>query len=225
MVKKPNDSEWRFERKFVTEPWLIGHIKAWLSSHPAGFSEIYHTRTVNNIYLDSPTNRFFWENIDGLAERKKVRLRWYGPLYQCIEPTLEFKLKRGVVGAKESYKGAKLDITPHLRNEDLHRYFKTCDFPAHVKETLKSLEMRLINRYQRQYYLSLDSNFRITLDTELEYFETHGSKAKQIEWEPKLIIELKYNKQHEDKATKIMQNLNVRLTKNSKYVTGFSLNH
>ena len=47
-----------------------------------------------------------WE---GQAARTKLRLRWYGDyLYNPSQTTLEYKIKQGMVGTKESYKLAGL---------------------------------------------------------------------------------------------------------------------
>ena len=46
----------------------------------------------------------FHDNIQGIAERKKTRIRWYNSLFGKIEkPTLEFKVKKGLLGKKISY--------------------------------------------------------------------------------------------------------------------------
>ena len=53
----------RFERKFIDENSSLTETEHKIKHNPAGFSEIYHSRFVNNIYLDTPDYRFYLDNI------------------------------------------------------------------------------------------------------------------------------------------------------------------
>ena len=75
----------------------LADVLAEIRQHPALFREVYPDRTVNSLYLDSPARRDYFQHVNGVANRVKTRLRWYGPLTGPVErPTLERKFKRGV---------------------------------------------------------------------------------------------------------------------------------
>ena len=100
----PNDKIYRYERKYFITEITYGDIDSIVKLHPAMFSEIFHKRSVNNIYFDSPDLNNYFDNIDGNMYRVKSRIRWYGRTFGVIEkPVLELKIKNGLLGRKECY--------------------------------------------------------------------------------------------------------------------------
>ena len=88
--------KWRYERKFFISGLKKEDIEFMVKLHPAIFREIYHERTVNNLYFDSYEMKSYLDNVSGNSQRAKVRIRWYGDLFGIIEkPVLEVKIKRG----------------------------------------------------------------------------------------------------------------------------------
>ena len=97
-------NQWRFERKFFIKNYSQTEILNTIKQHPAIFKDIYHSRQVNNVYFDSLGFKNYIANVEGVAEREKVRVRWYGEKFGNIEnPILEFKIKRGYLGFKKYY--------------------------------------------------------------------------------------------------------------------------
>ena len=43
------------------------------------------------------------DNLNGVQNRIKHRIRWYGEVIKVEEPILEYKIKQGELGYKESY--------------------------------------------------------------------------------------------------------------------------
>ena len=94
MIKlKPNIniSDYRYERKFFITSLSRFEVESIVKLHPAIFSEIFHERFVNNIYLDSSDLINFYENIEGQSNRIKIRIRWYGELFGYIK-TIPMKI-------------------------------------------------------------------------------------------------------------------------------------
>jgi hypothetical protein len=56
----------------------LPEVLAMVRRHPVGFIEAYLPRMVNNIYLDSPGLNSFFDHINGVSNRAKTRVRWYG---------------------------------------------------------------------------------------------------------------------------------------------------
>ena len=214
----------RYERKFVisgiSRPGIIQIVK----SHPSAFSEIFHQRSVNNIYLDTPNLTFFQDNVVGKSRRKKVRIRWYGDLYGRIEkPILEFKLKVGAVGEKLSFRLKAFTLDENFDQNTLLESFAASDLPDWVREDILPLEPHLLNCYTRKYFLSFDKKFRTTIDNQLIYHDIsrrNNSFIKKSVNETDIIVELKYNFKDDDVANSVSGNFPFRMTKSSKYVNG-----
>ena len=99
------NNNFRFERKYFIFNMNRVFLENIVMKHSAFFSEIFHERYINNIYFDFLNFNNFKDNIDGNMYRTKYRIRWYGDMLTKIEtPVLELKIKKGLVGTKESYK-------------------------------------------------------------------------------------------------------------------------
>ena len=85
----------RYEVKFVIDDFAKFEIENMIRVHPSLFNEIYSERNVNNLYLDSVSLSSYFDNLAGIAQRLKIRVRWYGSLFGFIEkPVLEIKFGR-----------------------------------------------------------------------------------------------------------------------------------
>ncbi len=181
--------------------------------HPASFKKIFPDRQVNNIYFDSPHFTCFNDNVAGVANRVKFRIRWYGDFDVIKKPKLEIKIKKNQLGRKLTY-----------------------DLPAFELENLKSiipivrsynktgtpLVPVLLNSYRRAYYGTTDQKFRITTDQDLYFQNPTGKSISNSGYykDEATILELKYDAALDSDADRIMQYLPFRQTKSSKYVTG-----
>jgi len=220
-------SEYRFERKFVTSRIDHKGLEQIVRIHPALFNEIYWERQVNNIYFDTPGLSYYFDNVVGKSQRRKVRIRWYGEDNGLIEhPVLEFKIKSGSLGRKASFDLAPLDLRADVNFDFFDRHFQASSIPENVLEELKGLKPFLLNKYRRRYYRSADHNFRFTIDFDLRYFDfsdvsiTIGTGKKDL---VNSILELKYDQELDDQASEITQHLPIRMGKSSKYVNGIDI--
>ena len=218
-----NIDGYRYERKFVISNIEIAHVESLIKYHPALFIEKYPPRYVNNIYFDTLGAKSFYENIDGTAHRCKMRLRWYGPLFGYIEkPILEFKIKNGLVGRKESFVMPAFTSEPGITKKDIHQLCSNAILPEQFKMKLLDCEWNLINHYFRKYFQSSDGAVRITIDTDVTSYRPGVFRTSFNEHvvDDNIIIELKYDKSHVERAYEISNILPFRMTKNSKYVNG-----
>ncbi len=224
MVNQVNKNEdWRYERKFILPKESSFHLDNYIKNNPYFFSEIYSSRNVNNIYLDTIDYRFFQENVNGLSNRKKIRIRWYGELFGHIKPTLEIKVKSGMVGKKYSFKLPKFILSRKLNKKDLVYLIESSCCSPSFKIDFKALNISLINSYNRSYYLSLDKKFRLTVDSKMIYMPASNINLcdfGKIVKVPSIILELKYSKEDNENAHYITNHFPYRLSKNSKYVNG-----
>ncbi len=220
-------SDYRFERKFVTSRYDHRGLEQLIRIHPAFFKEIYWERQVNNIYFDTHALRYYFDNVVGKSERRKVRIRWYGETSGIVEkPVLEFKIKSGALGKKESFDLAPIDLDLDLDFDYFQNLFKVSKLPDVVLEELKVLKPKLLNKYTRRYYRSADHNYRFTVDFNLTYLDfskvsiSLGLGKKDMQ---NTILELKYDQEHDDQASDITQHFPIRMSKSSKYVNGIDI--
>jgi SPX domain protein involved in polyphosphate accumulation len=221
-VHAPEDH--RFERKFFVSDLAKPEILSLIKLHPMMFSEIYHERFVNNIYFDSFDLENYFATVDGLGRRRKCRIRWYGDLLGRIErPVLELKIKEGFVGRKESHPLAPFSLDESYRFGTTVEVFKNSELPAKLKLDLISLQPTLLNRYRRRYFQSANRQYRITVDTDLEFYrlKPHSNTFldKWIDRE-NVIVELKYANAKDPNADLISRHFPFRVTKSSKYIMG-----
>ena len=76
-----NGKNFRYERKFFIPNISKYIVENLILMNPGRFNEVYKQRKVNNIYLDTLNYNYYHENIAGLSNRNKVRMRWYGETY------------------------------------------------------------------------------------------------------------------------------------------------
>ena len=108
-ILNSDEIERRYELKLVTPEIELATVRSWVRLHPAGFRTAFPPRRVNSIYLDTPGYRNLSENLAGMPDRQKLRLRWYGQMSDVVEnPMLEMKIKEGHMGRKRQQ---KLDCT------------------------------------------------------------------------------------------------------------------
>ena len=161
----------RYERKFLCERFSLAQVLVMVRHHPALFREVFPPRTVNNIYLDSPGLRDYFAHVNGVANRAKTRIRWYGPLGGQIEkPALERKLKRGLVSGKLTYPLPPLAFHRGVSFSQMESALASEAVDRPLRAALQQLRPSLVNRYQRRYFLSADGRFRLTIDWDLQFW-------------------------------------------------------
>jgi hypothetical protein len=219
----------RYERKFHVLRLSPQEIEAIIRLHPAGFSEIYQVREINNIYLDTPALDAYFENLDGQPNRRKARIRWYGGLTGAIPaPTLEFKIRRGLVGWKEQYPLPPFALDARFSQDTLRTILEAAPLPEAMAHELLFLHPTLANRYRRRYFLSADRRFRLTLDWEMSYHKigprNNGLLACETDRQS-MVVELKYGREADSDAGRVGNGFPFRMTRHSKYVQGVQRLH
>jgi len=218
---------YRYERKFFISQLSVHEVESFIKHHPSLFSEIYHTRYVNNIYFDSVNMEDYLSNINGLLYRKKTRIRWYGDLFGNIEnASLELKTKKGLLGVKQSYRFPSFFINNSSNVQTFLTAIRKSEIPESLRQQLKSLRPVLLNQYRRKYFLSSDKNYRITVDTDFKFFRINSYNNSFLHKMTNrfcIVLEVKYNQDRDAAAEHITNYFPFRITKSSKYVTGIEL--
>lgn len=201
----------RHEKKFRITDATELEVKQILLTHPTSFKTAFPDRYINSMYFDSEDLTSFQQNQDGLSERVKYRVRWYGEnLLKAGNPQLEIKIRNNEFGKKE--------------------FIALPDFELHnvsvIEEIAKKhipLELmpKVITRYKRYYYISQNQILRATVDSKVQYFGFDGYQYKSTpSLDPAIILEMKCKKEEVSFLSEACQHIPFRVRKNSKYVNG-----
>ena len=199
-------------------------MRAWLRTHPAGFTTQFPDRQVNSIYFDTPDLDSLQDNLDGLHARQKFRLRWYGHNLHRVSATLELKIKRGMLGWKRLYhlpeplKLGGLSWTTLL--DSIHRAV-----PQRWRHLCRVYgRPTILVRYERRYLASADRRLRLTLDSDLEVFDqSHGDRLNVWRRQPNshiIVVELKCDAADREALSVAASQFPIRTARCSKYVNG-----
>jgi SPX domain protein involved in polyphosphate accumulation len=223
-INNKQQEELRHERKFLISDFSVSDVKQILKFHPACFSEIYHEREVNNIYFDTLGFDSYYGNLEGDTDRVKSRIRWYDSLFgEITNATLEFKIKKGLLGKKQFYSLSPFNLDTSFSRSDIGKALSNDSVPLNIRNELMSLQPVLLNSYVRKYYMSADKRYRITIDSKLKFHRISYNKntfLNKVVNHNAVILELKYDSEFEDEAKEIGNKLPFMMTKNSKYLQG-----
>lgn len=216
--------ELRHERKFSISDYSALEVEQIIKYNPACFSEIYHPRQINNIYFDSLGYTSYYENVDGERDRVKARIRWYGQLFGSVQkPILEFKIKNGLLGKKDFFELAPFHLDESFSKQTIVDALKNERVPLDIRNTILAMQPSLLNSYVRKYFISADKNFRLTIDTQLQFYRISYNQnlfIASVVDHKSVVLELKYDSQYENEAKEIGSRFPFSLTKNSKYLQG-----
>ncbi len=218
------NNNYRYERKFIFDTIDKKLILTLIKIHPANFKKAFPSRKVNNIYFDSNDVQSFDDNIDGIANRSKIRVRWYGTnKFKVKNPVLEIKSKKGLIGKKNSYNLKTFNIDNNFTKKNLISLINTSNLSDHDKDILKTYNLSVMNNYDRDYFISDDKKFRITLDENIKYYSIKNAnnlfnEVYKIYYQ--VIMEIKYLDKYDSYSEQITNFFPLRLSKNSKYVEG-----
>ena len=217
------ESELRYEIKLVCAPHMLAQARSWVRLHPAGFVVAYPPRRVNSLYLDTLQLSSLNDNLDGLSERRKLRLRWYGDGSADVRPALELKHKRNLVGRKKRYLlPCSLDLTLAW-TEILDRVRASVgeEWQAMLQTVIQPT---LINCYQREYYVTRDRDVRVTLDfAQIAYDQRLSCRPNlriQIPVADAVVIEIKGGLEQAERLQSIAACFPIPRTRHSKYARG-----
>ena len=170
------------------------------------FSKLYEDRFINSIYFDNDKFEMYYDSIEGLSPRKKIRLRFYGDkknLSNHNELLLEKKYTN-FNGRSKISKKIK-DFANKLKYGLLDSKYGVC-YP------------RTMVSYLRNYKISKD--FRVTVDTNIS-FQSYNTENPiyNLVSNDEIIVEIKTNNINRvDELKKIFPFSEIRFSKYCKSV-------
>ena len=228
----------RFELKYLVPIRQAEEFKYKLKAYliPDEHGGINGSYYVSSLYYDGPDFPFFWEKVDGIKFRRKLRIRQYNsddPLTEETPVLVEIKQRLNRVTQKRraamSYQDALV-----LCNERQIPEHDPQD-TAVIEEAISllwqyNLQPASIINYKRQALVGTeyDIGLRVTFDTELTYRTTqlhlHEKQTDQLLFPPDwCIIEIKVNERIPYWLTEMVATHNLNLVRVSKYCRGIEL--
>jgi hypothetical protein len=225
MIRVNELSEARYERKFMvagTEAAQLDHL---VRMNPAHFHPIHNPRWINNIYFDSVDLCAFSDTIEGVRDRVKTRIRWYGDSIETIMgPVLELKRKRGFLTIKSGFVLNSAESGTPRSARAVRKLLRDSDLPNELREYVIPSRAVLFNRYMRSYSVSHCGQYRITVDRHLEFQRVfEGFSSGPMTRIGNLVLEIKYGVDADRNVQAVTQHLPFRLSKSSKYAMGVQL--
>ena len=206
----------RYERKWIYKnsnyhDILNKALKSKFLFHPQ-----YPKRWVNSIYFDDNNYTSIKENLDGINNRTKFRLRWYGKnRFVLHNPKLEIKIKKNFLNYKRIFPLKKLDSL-NLKNIN---HVKLINHEVNNIIGKKLLITTVTTHYERLYLISNSKKIRATIDYNLKgtnfncYFQNPIFEVCKD-----VIVEFKYKQEYDNYVRSNLQKISSRFSKNSKYL-------
>ena len=209
--------EKRFERKWIYYSNNSLNLINSLIRSKLFFRYQFPKRKVNSIYFDDKNYSSIIQNLDGIHEKTKLRLRWYGDKSKIIDPKFEFKNKIGFISKK---KQIKIEECNELDFPKISNLKKIHDVINKKKFNRKIIYPLISTHYEREYLISVDNSIRATVDFNLEC--VHLKNFSQIKLNKNFshitLLEIKYPTNLDDLLRKKLNDITLRLSKNSKYI-------
>lgn len=214
----------RYELKFVCSSSDLDWLRPRLAQGRVVFRAAYEPRTIRNIYFDSPNLDCYYQNLSGVSQRDKIRLRWYGDDRLPAAGVLEFKRKRGMLGWKDCHPIRDLPRSPQTRWRELSRHIADALSPAATLQFSGSDLPVLINAYSRRYLESTDGQVRMTIDTRLQAWNQIRTARPNLRcpamFPDVAVIELKADAEHYEQLRLAIQDIPLRVSRFSKFCVG-----
>lgn len=221
----------RVEFKYVLRHGDVATLRAHLRGTCRPLVHRHAFSTVRSIYFDDARLTCCRGNLDGLALRKKYRVRWYDAPEPESDLFFEVKWRRNRVTGK---KRTLLRVDPELlrrRYTEIVPALATALGDEAREALLRHPHPVVLVEYRREHFVSPDGRFRWTLDYDIR-FTDQASRIRPRLGAPRgrrgigrwfldeTILEAKCNPGDGAELRRFLHPLVQRPTRSSKYVRG-----
>ena len=214
---------YRYEIKFILNE--ANYSKAYfIINAKTSMKKDFSNRVVNSLYFDDMNFSSIQDNLIGLANRQKMRLRWYDNNLLDKRAIFEIKKRNGRLGSKDTFKidslyGSLMDLkineVSNLISKDLLN--KEMVLSEYLQSTLQV-------SYERQYYKNFE-NIRVTIDRNIGFsypmLQQKMTPNMQLLY-PYSILEVKFDPKDKSAAFSIIKSLGLTPKRHSKYLAGMA---
>lgn len=219
-------NKFRYEIKFVLDEVELTEVNQFINK--MGIPLAYPSRQINSLYFDNIDYRCIKENLAGISNRHKIRLRWYNEKRKSRIPELEIKFRNGRLGSKEKFKLKNLSIreieteTINKINSNIHNYlYKKCKPSVYTYDHYFPV---LYVNYTRNYFQT-NSGIRMTIDKKINFRGV--TKYSKINYQRRYdynqyVMELKFSIDQKNEVSDLIRRLRLIPKRHSKYLVGVS---
>ena len=206
-------NESRIEKKFIFGNNESDYVKKILLVN--NFQKLYPDRYISSIYIDTLNFDSAKDNINGVSERKKLRVRWYNDDFNNVY--FEKKNKRNFF----VWKNVKKLASNIDKNNLINKIQSLLSCPNEIIDSNYNYNMILKINYKRNYFISSHGQIRATIDTEIN--TCSALNFNNVITLPETILEFKFPKNSENYFRSFFsyRGLNIRSKKYSKYIQSF----
>ena len=230
-MAKPTLHFQRFEFKYFLPKHKVKQLVAALLPHMAWDPNAKETGfyRVNSLYFDSPDYGCFWDKEAGVADRKKMRLRYYGDSLAPDTPVFaEIKRKNDALIIKDRVGLLAKDCVGtafEKKIRELSRSGKDNGFLQELVWFVKRNVMRpkLHVTYNRRALLGKrDKRFRVTIDENIEsrlqpFFSESKARLPRRIYPHGVVFEVKYHNVLPSWFHRVLQTFELQRLAYSKY--------
>jgi VTC domain len=221
----------RYEIKYFLDELHVPDLRRELAAHMD--TDPYSPQggyPVTSVYYDTPDLRFYWEKIEGLRFRRKVRMRLYGAPSDCTDDTpVQIEIKQRVNRVTQKRRTA-MPYAEALRwlegRDDIDCDPSQRPFVNEVSTLIGNLDLRPIvtTGYLREAFIGRDADLglRVTIDHKVHGrdrdFGFASGAQNRFTIPPKLaIVEVKANERVPYWITDLLARLDMSVVRISKY--------
>ena len=238
----------RFELKYIVSISSAENFKRDLRAYlaPDEHGDSLGSYGVCSLYYDGPDFRFYWEKIDGIKFRRKLRIRRYengGPFDEPTPVFVEIKQRLNRVTQKRRFQlpcGDALRLCSQRQAPEADNFDHQPSAAAVMEEVLAlswqyDLRPASLIRYSRQAFIGgqYDTGLRVTFDKDLtcraagevipELFFNEETSGQPLLPPDLVIIEIKVNERIPYWLTELVAMHNLNLMRMSKYCRSIEL--
>ena len=221
------DLERRREVKFLFRSADLGKVRGLLQSELRRQVHNKTASTVQSLYFDSPDFSACHDNLDGVGERRKLRLRWYDTPLPERHFFLELKWRSNRITGKHRLQFDSSVSLSALSYSEIRRQLSRV-VPDRFQRPLELYsEPVVLVSYRREHFVSFDRAIRLTLDYDLRFFDQLGRRGPSARFpvacDDLVVLEGKTPVGGEMRLRELLEPLAVRAHRCSKYVHGCRL--
>jgi len=228
----------RRELKYFIKPELIPEIRALIAPYvevdPYAKGRKNNTYTIRSIYFDTDQLDFYYEKLDGLKIRKKIRVRSYNEFDPEGIAFLEIKRRYNnrIVKERVCVPLSQLELICIERSNPNGHSDRFSNGAAVMNKFLYNLSVldlqpTLLVTYEREAYIGNDDNsIRVTFDKDVRAFiapqldDLFADDGFEYLTDGRCILELKFNGYMPKWMRYLVAELNIRVQPISKYCMG-----
>lgn len=213
----------RREIKFAFPRMDVGKLRRLLETNCRRLIHNDRVSVVRSLYYDDPQLSACRANLDGLGNRRKLRLRWYDSLNPGTDFFFEIKWRDNRITGKHRLQiRAERDLADYSF-AGIRRNLEAVIPDRLKRDFVRYSEPIVIVQYHREHFAT-DDGLRITLDSRLAYYDQTGRQKISTSFARRLeglvVLEGKTPVGREADLRQWLHPFSPRVGRCSKYVHG-----